>query len=267
MNLILEKTIHLVSSEDVDEISCKIIEIIQSIQTVSQSDKVKMQDSNFFNLLSCIFKLSNQSIKLSDIASKIEYVKDYRIQSKRLRGEYHNIIPMQQLEALENLEIYIDAITQLTASQFMILSAIVYKSDAIEYLKIFYTGLSYIQQVVEKHLYYLPDKIKKSIIHLAQDILNNYQYLIATTGNGSISIEKANLFKNINNTVKAIIYDINNPVEKAPKKFKNLDELWDYWDEIYEEEEMEETAETLIKALNETRERQGRPKLFEKLSF
>lgn len=264
MDLILEKTIHLVSSEDVDEISRKIIEIIQSIQTLSQSDQVNMQDSNFFNLLSSIFQLSNQAIKLSDIASKIEYVKDYKVQSKRLRDEYQNIIPKQQLEALENLEIYIDAITQLTASQFMIISAIVYKSDVIEYLKIFQSGLSYIQQVVEDYLYYLPDKNKKSIRHLAQHILNNYQYFTgATNANGNISIEKANLLKNLKNTAKAIIYDINNPISKVPKKFKNLDELWDYWSEIYEEEEMEETAETLIKALNETREREGRPKLFD----
>lgn len=262
MDLILEKTIHLVSSEDVDEISCKIIEIIQSIQTESQSDKVNMQDSNFFNLLSSIFQLSNQAIKLSDIATKIEYVKDYRVQSKQLRDEYQNIIPKQQLEALENLEIYIDAITQLTASQFMILSAIVYKSDVMEYLKIFHSGLSYIQQVVEDYLYYLPDKIKRSIRHLVQYILDNQHFTEATNGNRSRSIE-ANLLRNVKNTAKAIIYDINNPVSKAPKRFKNLDELWDYWDEIYDKEEMEETSETLIKALNETREREGRPKLFD----
>ncbi|MUG97322.1 hypothetical protein F7734_35340 [Scytonema sp. UIC 10036] len=49
----------------------------------------------------------------------------------------------------------------------------------------------------------------------------------------------------------------------STKKFKNLDELWDYWDKVFDETEMEETSEALIQALNETREKQGKSKLFE----
>lgn len=55
---------------------------------------------------------------------------------------------------------------------------------------------------------------------------------------------------------------INNYQINFPKKFKNLDELWDYWARVFDDTEMEETSEALIQALNETREKQGKPKLF-----
>lgn len=256
MDLILEKTIHLVSSEDVDEISRKIIEIIQSIQSLSHLGKIQTLDKNLLDLLSNMFEASNQAIKIRDIANKIEYIKNCRVYSKQFRLESYNIIQKQLIEVLENLEIYSDAIIQLTASQFMILSAIVYKADALLHLRIFYSGLSYLQQVVEKYLHYLPDKIKKSITHLAQDILAIYQESnVKANANGSKPIEEVNLFKDIKNIAKAIMYDVEHYVQNPPKKFKNLDELWDYWSEIYDEQEMEETSETLIKALNETRER------------
>lgn len=264
MNLILENTINLVNSKDVDEISRKIIKIIQRIQSLSHSGKIRILDNKLLDLLSNMFEVSNQAIKIQNIANKIEYIKDCRVYSKQFRLESDNIIPKPLIKELENLEIYSNAITQLTASQFMMLSAIVYKLDAIEYLRIFSSGLSYVQQVVEKYLDYLPDRIKKAISHLAQDILANYQdSVVKTNANGSISIEEVNLFKDIKNIAKAIMYDVEHYIQNPPKKFKNLDELWDYWSEIYDEQEMEETSETLIKALNETRERQGRPKLFD----
>ncbi|BAZ10515.1 hypothetical protein NIES4071_23370 [Calothrix sp. NIES-4071] len=264
MDLILEKTMSLVNYEDVDEISRKIIEIVQTIQSLSQSGKIRTLDKRSLDLLSNMFEVSNQAIKIRDIANKIEYIKDCRIYSKKFRLESYNVIPKQLLEELENLEIYSDAITQLTASQFIILSAIVYKSDTMEYLRIFYSGLSYVQQVVEKYLDYLSDKIKKSINHLVQDILANYQNsTVKANVNESIPLEEVNLLKDIKNIAKAIIYDVEHYINNPLKKFKNLDELWDYWSEIYDEDEMEETSETLIKALNETRERQGRPKLFD----
>jgi hypothetical protein len=262
MSLVLEDTIQIVTPESVNDLGNQIVKIVNHLETLFKLEDRQIENKELLVLLLKLRNFAEKIISNLDWIRRIELIKEFKQYLSIFISKYSNFLPESFVKEIESVEMYSNAIIQLATSQLIMLSAALDNNDEVESLRRFYSGLFQTQQVVDKYIVYLPDNIIQAIKSLLEKILIIYQNFTSETLTSS---EFKNLEKYViltKNIAIATIWKINNYQTNLPKTFKNLDELWDYWDRVFDENEMEETSEALIQALNETREQQGKSKLF-----
>jgi hypothetical protein len=267
MTKVLEDVINQIFADAENRISKGIKEIDQFFQaerskiTVSQAEEFVTKYQQLYS-----------EVKQAPLLSlKLKAYQEFNSYLSQIKTQYHETLQKPVIRGMEQVESYIQALNYLIKAESLILTA--FSSYHLNHLELdeykkFHEGLEYIQKFVDRYGCYLADSFLKN--HLIEAI----ESIIASNIFDDSAIENNSIDETAKESVKIYIHLINNYAKDVllsiyrlkprsfPKKFKTIDELWDYWDTLYTDEEMTESLEILEKGLDEERRRQGGRTLF-----
>lgn len=214
-------------------------------EIVKQSEQVKLEFQKTQNL--------QQQFKSCKLFR--ELVNDFITQ-------FQDFLPSSLLKDFEELEYDIKSLEADIAVRLALLEILkiidIDSSEEISFsgLKNIYKFLSNLLEVTESYTGYVPENLRKITKIIAEKFLS-------TLENNQLEDEKKKEYLiNSKASAKAILWDNTNYQKKSKKRFKTVDELFEYWNEKYDEEEVEKSLEALMEGIDSERRRQGGRTLF-----
>ena len=266
--------------------SSLLLDAIQVVTSVNDGSlNINIELAETINKLEEIFNSSHPQApedfhkKLEELAKQnenlnLEFQKTHNLQQqfnlcKSFRKSINNFIIQFQdflssnlLKSFEEIEDEIKFIEADRAVRLALMEIIKVidvepgKEVSFIFLKTIDKFLSNLLEVTESYTDYVPEnllKIYKIVADKFLSFLEKYQ------------LEEENQKEYLINSkakAKAILWNTSNYQPKSKKRFKTVDELFDYWNEKYDEEEVEKSLEALMEGIDEVRRRQGGRTLF-----
>lgn len=267
MTKVLEDIINQIFADVEDKISQGIKEIDQFFQA-EQSKITAPQAEEFVTKYQQLYSEVKQAPLLS---LKLKAYQEFNSYVNQINTQYHEALQNPVIRGMEQIDSHIQALNYLIKAELLILTA--FSSYHLNYLELdeykkFHQGLEYLQKFVDTYGCYLADSfLKNHLIEAIESIIASNIFDDSIIKNNSVDDTAKEVVKKyihlINNYAKDVLLSIYRLKPRSfPKKFKTIDELWDYWDTLYTDEEMKESLEILQKGLDEERRRQGGRTLF-----
>jgi hypothetical protein len=181
---------------------------------------------------------------------------------KNLRNQFQYLLPSNLLKEFEEVEGKIKSLEADRAVHLALLEIVKIidvesdEEDSFRSLKNIYEFLINLLDVINKYTDYIPGFLLKITDKVAEKILSILDVY-------ELENEKSKKYLiNSKATAKAILWDTSHFHKKSKKRFKTVDELFEYWNDKYDEEEVEKSLEALMSGIDSERRRQGGRTLF-----
>jgi len=172
-----------------------------------------------------------------------------QIQEEMLNNLIDNFFDNLFSEKLEKLEISIkdSEILVTILLSLLILRVEIVRDNYISWFKILYESLFYLLEYLEEDVAVV--EYQDSIVTLKKDLTNltamrNIRNLHLLENEDNQQQVRSCISGTIN-VAKSILWEISKLNLKPKKRFKTLDQLWEYWDDKYTEEEMTKSLKSL----------------------
>lgn len=258
MSVVTEDNIRAINT-DVDN---KLIKVIQELEQIFRTEDAQILKEEILASALSLYELSVKIKMTNDIKEKISILTEVQTHTKEFRLKYNDFLPKNVLEDMEATELYCEALKELSKGQAMMLVGFLETENEVTRYAEFYTGLINILQVVEKYIKYMSSGLRQVLKNTALSIIADDKYQIYQAKNPNNTESIASYIIAIRNAAKAILWEIEHYKEEQPKRFKTLEELFDYMDKEFSEAEMAETLEVIKKGINAERESRGGRKMF-----
>jgi hypothetical protein len=267
MTKVLENVITQIFIDAENQISQGIKEIDQFFQA-ERSQITAPQAEEFVTNYQQLYSEVKQAPLLG---LKLKAYQEFNSYVNQIKTQYHEALQKPVIRGMEQIDSHIQALNYLIKAESLILTA--FSSYHLNHLELdeyqkFYEGLEYLQKFVDTYGCYLADSfLKNHLIEAIESIITSNIFDDSIIKNNSVDETAKEVVKKyihlINNYTKDVLLSIYRLKPRSfPKKFKTIDELWDYWDTLYTDEEMKESLEILEKGIDEERRRQGGRTLF-----
>ena len=214
-------------------------------EIVKQSEQLKLEFQKTQNL-----QLQFKSCKL------------FRESLNNFITHFQEFLPSNFLKDYEDIEYEIKSVEADTAVRLAIMEIIkvidIDSGEEVSFsvLKNIYKFLSNLLEVTESYTDYVPENLLEITKLIAEKFLESLDKHQLEDEN------KKEYLINSKASAKAILWDTSNYQKKSKKRFKTVDDLFEYWNEKYDEEEVEKSLEALMEGIDSERRRQGGRTLF-----
>lgn len=268
MTKVLEDVINQIFADVENRISKGIKEIDQFFQAERSKITVPQAEEFVTNYEQLYLEVKQAPL----LGLKLKAYQEFNSYLSQIKTQYHEALQKPVIRMMDEIDSHIQALNHLIKAESLILTAFSSYNLShhleIDKYKKFYEGLEYLQKFVNTYGCYLADSLLKNhLIEAIENIIASnifddsiIEYNSADeTGKEGVK----NYIQLINNYAKDVLLSIYRLKPRTfPKRFQDIDELWDYWDTLYTAEEMTESLEKLQKGLDEERRRQGGRTLF-----
>lgn len=246
MTKVLEDVINQIFADVENRISQAIKEIDQFFQA-ERSKITAPQAEEFATKYQQLYSEVKQAPLLSLKLKAYQEFNSYLIQ---IKTQYSEALQKPVIRGMEQIDSHIQALNYLIKAESLILTA--FSSHHLNHLELdeykkFHEGLEYLQKFVNAYGCYLADSfLKNHLIEAIENIIASNIFDDSTV-EYNLADETAkegikNYIQLINNYAKDVLLSIYRLKPRTfPKRFKDIDELWDYWDTLYTDEEMKES--------------------------
>jgi len=229
------------------DVNCRLQEDILN----QLNDVIHKLGNNFTDTKKIFPDLNQEIFNSKQLLEKLKSRRTLRLELQKLKAQVQEqiidaLIDNLFIEKIEELEISIKDSEMMIALLSSLCSLRVAITDHINWFKNLYESLYFMLEYLEEGRVLEDDY---SITVLAKDLtdlvliknIRNY-YLLESEAN------RQELNSYVASTIliaKSILWQIDQINLKRKKRFKTLNELWQYWDDKYTEEEMTETLKNL----------------------
>jgi hypothetical protein len=260
----------LVSSviDNSSNINTRLIETINNLEEIfnySHPQAPEIFHQRFKEIRKQSEQLKLELHQKQDLSQQFKSSKSFRESLKNFRIQFQDFLPLNFLKAFEEAEYTLSSLevnTAIYSNVFEITKVIgninVESHEEIKLISLesIYNSLTYLLETVEMYKGNIPENLLKNIKETAEiSLLHLDKYQLEDE-------KQKEYLRNSKAQAKAILWDISNSDKKSEKRFKTVDELFEYWNEKYDEEEVEKSLEALMKGIDEERRRQGGRTLF-----
>ncbi len=200
--------------------------------------------------------------KTQNLLQQFNSCKLLRESVKNFRTQFQDFLPSNLRKDFEEVEDEIKSDEADRAVRLALLELLkiieIEPSEEISFsvLKKIYKFLSSLLEVIEDYTSYTPENLLEITKRIAEMFL-----LILEQHELEDENEKEYLI-NSKAKAKAILWDTSHYQKTSKKRFKTVDELFEYWNDKYDEDEVEKSLEGLMSGIDFERRRQGGRTLF-----
>lgn len=265
--LLIEEDIQVKNSltATCSDISNKLTETVESLENFFNSNYDISSQQEMLEYLKHIDYFARIRNSINSL-EKLGHIRTVYQGLKPLKTKFKAPIKNEIFKEIDNLEM---KISELEALQivYIFLEAIDAKvEDRVEWLKNLCTGFFYLIELLESgNAQLIPRDSLKTIRNASEtissnEVLKNYILTPKDEAQQETIISYVTIARN---AAKAVLWELEHQKKSlGNKRFKTIDELWEYWEEKYDEEEIEKSFETFKKGIDEERRKQGGRTLF-----